>query len=560
MYKFVDTNEVSESALLPSEALQINGEFIENLIPGYRTLSVSGREALSPELSTYETGVRDGSTLKSKRYPARTIVIKYQLIAKSCEAFREAYNKLASVLDVEDAELIFNDETDKYFTGTPCAIGEVEPGRNAVSGEFEILCTDPFKYSVKEYEVKTTKDTEAGTVFLVDYNGTYKAFPTLEASFYSESETSEDGETEVELTGNGDCGFVAFFNENEKIIQLGDPEEVDGEELPKAQTLVNQYFDKSTSWGTAAKKMCAVNAGITSSNAVVQTGNVGLGIPNPSDKNSYYLTCVNYGSGAKWHGASITRKIPADSSGHVGASNFWFRYSQKMHIGNGKNDAKQLGAFQVLLVSGSGESRKIVAGVNVYKGGTGKVANLRFYVNNAVKETIQIDLSYYNKYFGSARLANAKKKITAITPSKVSVIQKDGGTITFNIGGLKKVFRDSEITDTEVTEITFTFTQWGNKPTLSYNGIYGFIFKKNNCDTWKDTPNKFGSNDVVTAECRTGEVFLNNLPVPEYGALGNDWEDFCLQPGINQIGVTYSDWVEDGFAPTFKMRYREVFL
>lgn len=46
MYKFIDTNEVSES-VLPSEALNMNGEYIEHLIPGYRTLSVRGRESLS---------------------------------------------------------------------------------------------------------------------------------------------------------------------------------------------------------------------------------------------------------------------------------------------------------------------------------------------------------------------------------------------------------------------------------------------------------------------------------------------------------------------------------
>ena len=32
MYSFVDTTEVSEGVLLPSEALQLNGEYIENLV------------------------------------------------------------------------------------------------------------------------------------------------------------------------------------------------------------------------------------------------------------------------------------------------------------------------------------------------------------------------------------------------------------------------------------------------------------------------------------------------------------------------------------------------
>ena len=73
-------------------------------------------------------------------------------------------------------------------------------------------------------------------------------------------------------------------------------------------------------------------------------------------------------------------------------------------------------------------------------------------------------------------------------------------------------------------------------------------------------PNKFGANDVVEADCRNGKVLLNGVPSPDLGALGNDWEEFCLTPGLNQIGVSYSGWVEEEYAPTFKVRYREVFL
>ena len=144
MYKFIDTTEVSER-WLPSEALKLNGQYIEDQIAGYRTLNVAGREALSPDVATYNTGIRDGSKAKGKRYPERIITVKYQIIAESNEAFREAFNKLGRILDVENAELIFEDEPDKFFVGTPCAVSEVEPGRNAVVGEFEILCADPFK-------------------------------------------------------------------------------------------------------------------------------------------------------------------------------------------------------------------------------------------------------------------------------------------------------------------------------------------------------------------------------------------------------------------------------
>ena len=535
MYNFIDVNEASENVILSSEALKINGEYIENLISGYRTLHVSGREALTPELETFETGVRDGSTLKSKRFPARTIVVTYQIIAGTSESFRNAYNQLASILNVEDAELIFNDEQDKFFVGTPSAIGEVEPGSNSVVGEFEILCVDPFKYSVIEYEAEPELDESS---ILIDYNGTYKAYPTLEAAFFNEEDASEDGETVGTLTGTGDCGFVAFFNEDEKIIQLGNPEEEDGATYAKSQTLVNQTFQKSTAWGTAAKNLWTTNNGNAVPNTVVQTGSVGMGVAsyavpaNPASTSgtlinatsrvaapeinykvtaktsgrtedsvkvtvaitgslgndasyfltgygleasvyigglwrsvtlkktadkwrgrtghtvnlsftitglssttskltgikfkvsrtddlgkagilnattcndlaisqyaadvpeTYFLRPTSYGTASgKWHGASITRTIPSDASGEVGATNFTLTYKQKMCIGNGSSDSGQIGAFQVQISDTSGNN---VAGVRILKNKSGKKASLVFYMKGVNVYTGTIDLSYNN--------------------------------------------------------------------------------------------------------------------------------------------------------------------
>jgi hypothetical protein len=106
----------------------------------------------------------------------------------------------------------------------------------------------------------------------------------------------------------------------------------------------------------------------------------------------------------------------------------------------------------------------------------------------------------------------------------------------------------------------FMFEQYSTTEALTYNGLYWAKFVKNNCNTFKDVPNKFSANDIVTANCKNGEIYLNGVHSPELGALGNDWEDFCLNPGLNQIGFAYSDWVPDEYAPTVKVRYREVFL
>lgn len=687
MYNFIDTTKASVGTNLPSEALKINGEYIENLIAGYRTLTVSGRESLSPELEAYETGVRDGSKLKNKRYPARTIIVKYQLIAESNEAFREAYNKLGRILDVEDAELIFNDENDKFYIGTPSYIGEVEAGKNAVIGEIEFFCADPFKYSVVEYTATPWADDTSS--ILIDYKGTYKAYPILQAEFYGEDEAGEDGESEVTLTGNGDCGYVAFFNESEKIVQLGNPDEKDGESVEKAQTLTNQTFLSTTAWGTTAKKLWAVNTGVVNG-SVQKVGNVAMkasaypvetsatltsgtllnnkrsdgGAPlfyytvtakttnrtetsvkvnvtitaslgsstsyfgygyslaaslyiggawhnvtlkttkdwwegktahstnlavtvtglsatttaltgikfkayrpdgvggtagilsetacsnlavsqySAATASGYYLSASSYGSGSGWHGPTITRTITADATGEVGASNFVFTYKHKLAMASGVTS--QLGAFQMHLSDANG---KIVAGVHIFKNAGGKNGTLAYYVNGVQVYKVAVDLSYKNSFMGSD-----EKDV------KTSTITKSGANITFNIAGSKKTFTDTTIVNTKVVKITFSFEQYGTSAALTYNGLYWAKFVKNNCDTWRDVPNKFSANDVVEANCRNGQIYLNGLASPELGALGNDWEEFYLTTGLNQIGISYSDWVKDAYKPNFKVIYREVFL
>ena len=768
MYNFIDVNEVSDGVVLPSEALMINGEYIENQITGYRTLTVQGREALSPDVVGYTTGVRDGSRVKSKRFPERIITVTYQLIAKSNEEFREAYNKLAAILNVKDAVLIFNDEQDKFFVGTPCVIDAVNPGTNSVIGKIEILCADPFKYSVVEYEAESNL-VENG--FLIDYKGTYKAFPTLEAEFLKENES------DAALTGSGDCGYVAFFNDDEKIIQIGDPAEADSATYPKSQTLVAQQFDTETAWGAVAQSKWATNSDPNLSDDDrfrQQVGNVNIAVTDYHEtydpvisgtlltkkstaakpnieykvtakasgreedrinvkvtiaayvkgvavtkyKNDYnanagyaitlnreplfsssdaktrlttvtgtyylwdtsfkngriritnkrsnvgksgqvtgwvtgkadwlvgteytaytglkkgyglkaaiqlgsgewkyvtlkeenadwaanstytktldvtvknlsadtteiedikfkvertdkiedqvgiieetdcadfeintytapvasewYLTPESYGvSNAEYSGPSITRTIPADAAGDIGAANFTFSYKHKIGIGASSYSAQEVGEFWAMLFSAD---NRMVASICVYKEYQYQDVsdgNVAFFVNGVMRSEHGIDLSH--------------KKATART----CTITKSGETITFNAFGFKRTYVDFGLKDVAVTRITFFFAQNDNKPTFYYNGIYWAKFVKNNCDTYEDIPNKFSANDVLTVDCKNGEILLNGTPTPSLGALGNDWEEFYLTPGLNQIGYAYSHWVEAEAAPKCRVRYREVFI
>ena len=117
MYKFIDVNE-QPSKMLSAEAVSINGEYLDDIIPGFKTLYVQGRELLAPDIKSKEVGARHGEILLNSRYPKRKIVVGYQLIADSNSAFREAYIKLSDKLGTPNSRIIFRDELDKYWLGT----------------------------------------------------------------------------------------------------------------------------------------------------------------------------------------------------------------------------------------------------------------------------------------------------------------------------------------------------------------------------------------------------------------------------------------------------------
>ena len=508
--------------------MQINGRYIEEAVEGYRTLYVKGRELLEHEITTQQTSARDGSVFQYRRCPDRTLTVGYQLVAATPEAFRAAYNRLNALLDVQEAQLIFADEPDLFFVGTPSGVEEVPAGRCAVTGQFHIYCADPFKYSVTQYEAVPSE--EDGTAFRVDYQGSCRSYPILEAEFAATTDANG------EAAGSGDCGYVAWVNQQGRIIQVGDPDEMDTEGLPKSQALFDSHF---TVYNSVTQSRWPLNVGQTSSDSVTQAGTVAITTDLTAQK-TRLIHPGSYGTGSKYHGPSLTRTIPADRSGHAGAANFRFSWQQRMSTGPSSGDSKQRGLFQVLLHSGSGSVKKTVAGISILKSKTGTTGVLRYYVNSKIVGEQEINLSYLNFRFGYGA-----EELPA------STIQKAGNTITFRIGGIERAYRDNSITETEVHSVTIAFAQYGTVPALTHNGLYWAKFIKDNCDEWRDVPNKFTAGDTLTVDCGAGEILLNAAPAPELGALGNDWEQFYLTPGVNAIGVAWSGWVPEEDKPAF---------
>ncbi len=133
---------------LPARAMNINGSFLEELIPGYQTLDVEGRELFETSNEYAQLGIRDGERHIYNRIPSRKIIVKYFVKADNEVSFRDKFNKMNVALFTEkEVPIWFNDEPEMIFNGTKATIDQVESGHYWATGSLTITCGDPYKYT-----------------------------------------------------------------------------------------------------------------------------------------------------------------------------------------------------------------------------------------------------------------------------------------------------------------------------------------------------------------------------------------------------------------------------
>lgn len=565
MYEFIDTNEMQTTTPLPTEAVSMNGTYFENVVEGYRTLYVKGRESLGVSLQTYTVGTADGERIKGSRYPARVLTIGFQLLADNETDFRNRFNQLNNLLSISEADFVFNDERDKFFTGSPIMDAEIEAGRNNVTGEWRIYCTYPFKRSINT--VTLSSDDPSGVVvdnnsatFTFQYDGVMPAKPLLSAEFASALSGGDYSE-------DGDCGYVAFVSQDESIIQLGNPEAIDLDPINKNGTLINSAFDSLTGWTASGMSVGAITD---------QFWNNGAG------------QTMNYARG----NGTLSKSTE-------GTVNFNFSMVHRLCV----NSSQEIGTFKCHLKNDD----TVVVGFNVEKDGSGTSATVRYIINNVTVGKDTIDLSYYNTNFGYCyrtpvyvqetyyekvwtflyeknpwdwwkwkhRVGKYKKpyEIKAFvrtvqtgwnyTQSNLNTsITRQGSTVTFQIGNLpRRTFKRSAIATTPVYDVVFENT--GN---INTKAIRSCALIRNAGVAFKDIPNVFTAGDIVTGDCNNAEVYLyrngsiEGATAPQYGALGNDWETFEIKPSTNVIRVVWSDWVNPNYKPKIKITFNKVYI
>lgn len=148
MYKFRDTTKrkhYHNLTFIPTSAMSYDGSLLEELIEGYQTLTVEGREMYSLSFESQEMQV--GGVITNVKYPPRELTIKYKLEDRDPQALQEKFDTLkAFLIRQEDVPIIFNDDLEYTFYGRFQTADTVAGDTNSIISTFTVLCSDPFKH------------------------------------------------------------------------------------------------------------------------------------------------------------------------------------------------------------------------------------------------------------------------------------------------------------------------------------------------------------------------------------------------------------------------------
>lgn len=153
MYEFIDVNERQQNNYFPSVAMNFNGRFLEEIIDGYNTLRVAGREVLSYDLDTIDNiSGRDGGYIQEKTLQPRTLKITYELKGKDHLHFQQQFRWLQYYLTTkDDVEIYFKDDPDVYYYGQVIEMDTVPDDKNHIVSSFVIRCDNPLKFEKQTF-------------------------------------------------------------------------------------------------------------------------------------------------------------------------------------------------------------------------------------------------------------------------------------------------------------------------------------------------------------------------------------------------------------------------
>ena len=514
MYDFKDTVQQTDQEAVQklAEAMSLDGAYIEDNIPGYRTLSVSGRESLSYDVTDTDRPVgMDGKEYYGKSMPERNLVIKFQLTAGAAVEFMNRYRSLKKFCSGENREIRFADEPNAHYLGTLIEVESPDAGVLSVVSEMTFYCADP--YLIADNITTVAAADENGILTAnVNNDGSGQAYPTYRIVHASE---------------NGYLGIVHAGG----AFEMGNRDEADQEEYKRSEmlTLLSDIASLTDDHGTNYMHPNHVMGG-------------SLSVETISGRQCLKLNSTGTETSGMWCGGMKTLTIKADSNGDLGSQNFDVYLNDWFQSGLNGQTGEQSIAFLA-------DDNVVICGYSIYKADmTGNTANLEFWANGKIIRSIAFMPTMWaehNPFCGS---------------SGHNMVRKEGEKLTFYWGGSYINYTVPAVKDMKCTKVQVAFTQYQGRGLgnayLSYNSLRDFKFSKLNVDKWNDVPNRYPTGSEVGINTSDDSITINGLTSNDELVTGSVFAS--LPTGNTKIRFYTSPWCKQ--EPSVTVEYRKRWL
>ena len=202
-------------AIEPSDNMSINGTPVNDIVDGYRQLSVSGRGLVGQEVKTTSIAGRRGVWIEEISEPSRVLEIKYQLEAETSEELREKFDKLNLFLRTTNngsktLEATFKDEPNFTYYAIFSGADSFEENSKSIVSRFSLLVPGGYKKS----QLKSSTG-------IIELTGAFEVMP--EKIVVTTTKTTDT----VRITnGRQTISFTGAYDANQDITILFETEEV----------------------------------------------------------------------------------------------------------------------------------------------------------------------------------------------------------------------------------------------------------------------------------------------------------------------------------------------
>lgn len=389
--------------------------------------------------------------------------------------------RLAEILNVIEPKTLTNSsEPGIVYYAFP--VGDIESDESSIFGDGTITweIPDGVSYSVPTY-----------TFTNEDINGIFQNYIMVD------NPGTEPMELEMEARFTSDNGFLGIESSDGTVRALfGDMAEVDKTPYELSELLFDDHLYTDRSWALNSGVVPPVTPNPSQQGTVAyRTESAGEGYAYPSS----YGTPTN-----DWSGPSLTKTVPADSSGSYPVhwtSNFRIDFNPDK---DGVDEHLQVGHQSITYVD---QNDDIIVSL-VFEDNYANARRSDFAIY--VRDKRVYDSRNTSYYYITARPGDANHISVEKWENTIAVMLKGEGGQT-----VKLQFPLNE-ENVQLRKITWYAARYKSLPVMTNNLIRAINLSAHKVQKWQDIPNKFKSGDIL-----------------EYGQIGRNVS--CTVNGLNEL-------------------------